>query len=137
MFGKQYWEGPFHTIPRFHELIMNRVHRVHRTSGYYRPTSFAQYVTSHSHPILNSKFTVQRSACVSAESSSPEATCGPDQVLYAERLWATKRDQPVRLRTTAAGPAAETPVSIVTLLRQVVARSGDHTALGEHECFSN
>jgi long-chain-fatty-acid--CoA ligase ACSBG len=63
-------------------------------------------------------------------SSAADPGAGPDQILEADKLWTTARDQPVRLRLADdGGPLAEPPVSVITMFRQTVKRSPDVTAL--------
>nr|XP_057927384.1 long-chain-fatty-acid--CoA ligase ACSBG2-like [Doryrhamphus excisus] len=47
----------------------------------------------------------------------------------AEQLWTTSRDQAVRLRMEASGPAADTPITVHQMFLETVESFGSHPAL--------
>lgn len=65
-----------------------------------------------------------------AVSSVPLAAVGPDRVLPAPDYRTWLADGAVMLRIQASGPQSPPPISIPTLLRQIVERVPNHLALG-------
>ncbi|XP_053276057.1 long-chain-fatty-acid--CoA ligase ACSBG2 isoform X1 [Pleuronectes platessa] len=51
----------------------------------------------------------------------------------ADRLWSTRRDEPVRLRMEGSGRASETPITVHQMFLETVEHYGDYSALMSKE----
>ena len=60
-----------------------------------------------------------------------------DELAPADSLWTTQRDAAVKLRLKASGPGSETPVTIPSFFKSIVARNPNGVAMGKGECPEN
>lgn len=58
-----------------------------------------------------------------------------DDLLPAECLWTSKRDQPVRLRMQKSGPGSEIPITVPSFLKKTVDKIPSGIAMGTLSTF--
>ena len=60
---------------------------------------------------------------------------GPDELAAADSYMTWLGSEAVKLYVEGSGPASETPISVMTALKQTVKKSAHHPALCKSHCY--